>query len=416
MARRRSAFENLRSKLEDQETGDVDVDITVVVEADGDAAEDIIDATEVAETEADADAVVEADEAAEQEAEDMAEMAAVLRKHGLNAGMAALLKVLVPMDAYGISMPAYESLDASGRNQDKADRLAAAFEKADKSFWEGTKNFFAKIWQWIKDTLTKLWDVMGRMETRIIRTGEALSKRTFNADRAKDKKAKVLKDAKTDFGAAKFAAAQKSVDKVTEGMESIKTLTEKVKEDPNDANSKDIENDIANIKKNIKTTASGETLTGLGMKWKNPTGNDGKDADDITMEEENSSFLDTEDVEITQDMLTAYQAKSGPMYTAALNLIKSARKLAAKKDSIKTNFKESKKLDEINAIGEDKNSDAVKNAKKLLSLKKAALSALQKLISRCSKVSMKFCGIYVSGGSKILGATVSEGKDIDYEK
>lgn len=446
---RRSAFENLRSKLEEgEDSGDINIDIEVVVDSDADAAEDIADATDIVENEAEADAVVEADEAAEQEAEDMAEMAAVLRKHGLNAGMAALLKVLVPLDAYGISMPAYESLDASGRNQSQADRLAAAFEASDKTFWENTKNFFAKIWQWIADSLTKLWDMLGRMNTKIIRTGKSLSDRTFNADRAKDKKMKVCKGegdtvSKCNSAATTINKCKGFVDSVAKLTESnIETLIQlpatttttsgsegfwrfdgegegqQQKSNPSGSQKKDDKVDaeaakqaITKFKERLKKALPEDDLKLIGLKWKN-TGTD--DAANLTLDSE-SSFYDTDDRDIKLEDVTDY-AKDGKAYTAALGLCQAGRNLANAKDDAKKQIKNAKRDDEIKNWGKDKDNTDVKAAKTAISLKKNALSVLSKIVSACSKCTLKLCGVYVAAGRKILGCTTSKNSNADYAK
>ena len=148
-------FEALSRKLEEV-TGENDdgadvtnIDITVIANSDGEAAEEAVESHEEGEAEAQAQSL---DEAADEsgEAQDTVEtMQAIIRQYGLNPGMVAMMSALVPWHQLGIRLPSTESLDAYGSNESEARELLIALEATNDSFWEKTKNAIRKVWQWV---------------------------------------------------------------------------------------------------------------------------------------------------------------------------------------------------------------------------------------------------------------------------
>lgn len=424
---RKSALENLHRRLEDTDSDrDVNVDITVVIESDGDAAEDIIEATESEEVAADVEDAIEAHEDLQEETTEMVETAEVLRQYGLNAGMAAMLNVLLPMEAYGIVMPATESLDMSGKNQAVANRLAAALEDSSKSFWESTKNFFKKIWVWITDQLVKLGTMMGRMSGKIERMGKALEKRTWNADRAKDKKVKTLKTKDTDVNTA-LGTLEKSLDnaikeegKRTEKIEAKVQATLKTgnvsKQGPVNPTkemtlsfSKEIEVELKQIKEEYKKTFTNDVIKNIGLEWKET----GKDNDDNLSTKEVSGFFDTDDREAKTEDLNDYK-KGGSTYNNVLGICKDGMAISLLNKFAKTRVKEAEKLSDIENIGEDKNSEGAKAAKKIISLRRSCLGVISKFVGRSVKVCNKYCGLYLSNGRVLIGCSIPDGSTADF--
>lgn len=393
---RKSALESLNQRLEgDGEGGDTVIDITVIADSDGEAAEAIEDAIETGEATGEAEAIQEADDAAEQEAQDMTELAAVIRQYGLNAGMAAVINVLVPCSSMGIALPAVESLDASGRNMERAERLAAAFEASGEGFWATTKNVFKKIWQWIKDICRKITTMIGGLESRMVRMAQALDKRTFDEDRNKDSKMKQwkqIKENKSYLGDLK-ASTKIFFDKLNAiKMENVGLFKEE-------------KDEVAQFHSELPD----DKLKVFGVKWKDASKTDSSTLEDI------SSFFDTEDVEVTGATLTAYNS-TGAIYKASIELVRDAkRELPAAEKVAEANLK-GWESSNVGRPGDDKNSDEQIKRKKALQNAKDFLKVTQKVLSKCTKC-LTFSGTnYLKCGRAILSHTKDNQSNINYKK
>lgn len=185
MAKLRSALESFRAKMDEDDAG-TEVNITVVVDAEAEAVEEALEEQEVQGEAAEAEALADANEAAEEEAAELVAIAGVLRNYGLTPGMSALLKASGMEARYGIRMPAMESLDTTGRNQGKADAIAAAFEAAGDSFWQKTKNFMMEMWDKVKRFFTWISTKIGGLDGRVKRAFKALEGKAWDPEKGKN--------------------------------------------------------------------------------------------------------------------------------------------------------------------------------------------------------------------------------------
>lgn len=384
---RKSAYESLRAKLEEsQDSGVTDVDITVVIEADGDGADDALAAAEIGEADAEASAIAESSDAAQQEAEDMAEMAIILRKYGLNAGMAAMLNVLMPLEAYNITLPACESLDANGRNQQYADRLADSLQVANEGFWDSVTNFLKKIWLWISDQLSKLGSLFGNLKKKIERAGAALKERTFNPERNKNAKKKVMKDAKIT------AADYKGLEDVLRGGPLATSVAARQGAD---------ESEVTNyLKKHFNETWLKECF---GLKLKDPS-----KTDSFSLEDADGDFCKTDESEVVQADVSAY-ATDGKEYNKALEFVGILNNIS----SLNKNYKKAANDIEQQLLNDNilakADSDTVQKIKKGKSLAMTLASSLQKITTRGLKSLTTRCKVYISGARTVLSCTTQSG-------
>lgn len=386
---RKSAYEDLRKRLEDgaDGAGDTEVNIEVVVNADADAAEDIIDAGEVGAAEVDADVAADTEEAVQQESEDLAEMAAILREHGLTPGMAALIQTTVPLDYYQISMPATESMDMAGRNSEYADRLAAAFEEASDSFWSSTKNFFKKAWQWIKDLCVKVASMLGNLEGRVTRMGKVLSKRQFASERNKDKKYKQWEKQPTSD----------DILKAYNELHNVVANAKVISESTAAADNVDTED---KMRADVQSKLSDTTLSTIGVKW--------KEKEKSLKLEDVSGFFDTKDETITDDTRKAF-AEDGAQYKFALECVRLGKKLRVIAGDAEKNIAQSERDYGIDAIGKDKDDKTVKARRARIKTARTFVTSFQKAISRATKVVTFGATNYLKGGRAVLGCTKGEG-------
>jgi len=283
----------------------------VIVAADAEAAEDIIEAQEAGEAAGEDEAIAEANEEATQEATDNAELAAVLRKNGCPAATAAVLKVLLPLDAYGISMPAFEALDATGRNQQLADHIASRLEYAAEGFWESTKKFFRNILLRIQQALNFVWQRLGGYKTRIKRAHDSLQGRRANPDSSNKKQYKEVKNG-FDKAVAAWTKVANVLDDQLEVFSSAPTVV--------DASM------FAGIcdKLKIESYKEDELKAGVGKKFNS----------EKTRLEDESGFLETENKDVVDGAVEKYSASSDTSYYGMIDKALDKMKVMANRKDI----------------------------------------------------------------------------------
>lgn len=366
----KSAMEALNRRFE-EESGDTNVDIEVIVNADGEAAEDIIEAADAGEAAAETEAIAEENTEATQEANDMAELAATLRQYGLTPGMAAILKVTVPLSAYGISLPAMESLDSSGRNQAVADRIANRLETAVESFWDSTKDFFRKMVNQIVRAIQWIWHRIGNIKTRVERAHSSLQNRSWDTELAKDHKYKHLND--NDDVVTALNALTKGCAEV------LKDLREHVKGKTSGPN--------ANWGKKLQDELTADNLKkGIGYKYKD------KSPDEV--ESDTSVKLDLKEDDATEDAFRSYQ--NGAAWTAVGKTLTSIRVLENVEkaaNDVLANFK---------SFGKDSKADA---GREVIDKARSRIATVSKVIGQVTKMYNKTLMTYVTGCSQLRVCT-----------
>lgn len=190
----KSAFEKLSHKLEDNAEGDVN--ITIVVDADAAAVEEALDQEELDTEISEGEQTADLDEAMQEEAAEMRATAVVLREHGLNEGMRALLIASGRCAMYGISLPGKEALDASGRNMAEAEAVARGLEAKEATFMEKTANFFKEMWDRIIRAYTWISTKLGSIRGKCERARDSLKGKIIDSEKIKDNKTEDINDVK----------------------------------------------------------------------------------------------------------------------------------------------------------------------------------------------------------------------------
>lgn len=407
---RKSAFETWQTKFEemtgDEETGDTNIDITVIANSDGEAAEDAITADEMADDVAAADAAEEAQGAAEEEAEELKELAAVIRQHGLNPGMVAMLDVLLPAQSLGIYLPAKESLDAHGTNRGYAENVAAALEASSDSFWEKTKTTVGKIWQWIRDFITKAISRIGSAKSKVARMGETLLGRQFNPNRNEKAKLPIYK---------KFfnPADQASTSAVTSAVGSVvKALGDAAGKFTGDLNNFDT---FANMSENEMYGLFGgkkdmETAGNITIK---ETRDNNNNISTLTYEEDDSKFFDKDDVEVSQNLFSEYQ-KTGKIYKIVYEFCDGI----ADMKKIEKNLRSYEKS--AQAKMGDTNRDSADRLKMNVGAKNYNTFAniFKRAVTNTIKIMNLTISSYLAGGRVLIGCSLPSGSGLanKYEK
>lgn len=378
----KSAMEALNRRFE-EESGDTNVDIEVIVNADGEAAEDIIEATDAGEQAAEDVAISQENEEATQEASDMAELATVLRKHGLTPGMAAVLKITVPLAAYGITLPAMESLDSSGRNQAVADRIANRLDAAVESFWSKTKEYIIRLLNRIMQAFQWIWHRAGSIEKRVKRAHASIENRKWNDDLAKGRKFKEIKESKCTDALGRLA---KSIDTTSD---QIGTWLDLIIEDATASQRQRIED----FTKKVYTWFSEQDLKdGLGYKL-NESGT-GLVKDSTVQPEVNEVDADSKHLE--------YCKTTG--FDNAMEICRYMEDCKENGVAYKRDINKYSKRNKENETPDKGISDAIKNARDVLSV-------FSSIVSKWSAVASKFCMVYVKQCSMIRLCTTGETTD-----
>lgn len=402
---RKSAFENWKTKFEemtgDEETGDTNIDITVIANSDGEAAEDAITAEKMADDAAAADAAEEAQEAAETEAEDLKELAAVIRRHGLNPGMVEMMNVLLPVHSLGIYLPATESLDAHGTNRSQAESVAAALEASSDSFWEKTKNTAKKIWQWIKDFVTKAISRLGSAESKVKRMGETLLKRQFSPNRNDKAKLPAYPEffsPKDSTKIGKYSAAFKEMCagavKFANDMGSDQSWSQFANMKPEDIIAK-----YAGDKKNLELAGNLKITAGNGKNksW--------------SAEEKNSKFFDKDTVDVNESYFKSYQS-GGDVYKDVLVAIELKEELG---NLTKAAAIFEKQADKLAADKERHDAASRKLMHDGMNSVNTYSNIYRRVCTNMTKVINYTVSSYLAGGRVLIGCSVSEKSDIKYD-
>lgn len=368
----KSAMEALNRRFE-EESGDTNVDIEVIVNADGEAAEDIIEATDAGEQAAEDVAISQENEEATQEASDMAELATTLRRYGLTPGMAAVLKVTVPLATYGISLPAMESLDSSGRNQAVADRIANRLEVAVEGFWDSTKKFFKRILLRIVQALQWIANHVGSIRGRVNRAHNSIKDRVWDPDMEKDRKFPELKE-QDEFN----AALGKIYAFLENGLNDIKDrINDPMKNVLKAGQGSSVEKDV------LGTISEDDLKKGIGYKL--TESKSGIEADSAVKPETDSKTAESKHLEGCKKQY----------YNDVISDLDKTENLAKKRDLIQDT------INTLDSRNKEKEEDAEKGLKEALSNLRAKLSVLSSVLSKYNSVISKLAMVYVKQCSAI---------------
>lgn len=411
MGKKISAFENWQTKFEemtgDEETGDTNIDITVIANSDGEAAEDAITADEMADDVAAADAAEEAQDAAEEEAEELKELAAVIRQHGLNPGMVAMLDVLLPTQSLGIYLPAKESLDAHGTNRGYAENVAAALEASSDSFWEKTKTTVGKIWQWIRDFITKAISRIGTAKSKVARMGETLLGRQFNPNRNEKAKLPIYKKF---FNPADISATSSTLNAVKAVVGALGDAAGKFTKDAQisfDVFASMRESDMYAIfggKNNIEAAGN--------IKIKD-TRDKNNNVATLTYEEDDSKFFDKDDTEASQDIFDLYK-KNGKIY----ELVDSYTDGLKNMKQIETNLKGYEKTAQAKMGDVNKSADARDVMNEGAKNYHTFANVFKRAVTNTIKILNLTISAYLAGGRVLISCSLPSGSSLanKYEK
>lgn len=361
----RSAFERLQHRYEGDEPEATSIEVTIIADADAEAVEAALDEEEASADIADGEATADDDEVGEEEAAELSAMAEVLRAEGLTPGMYALLQASGKCALYNITLPGKETLDAAGRNDAKAEALATAFEATAAGFWEGTKNFFAKIWDAIVRAFTWIKTHVGGVETRVKRAHDSLNGKTFDGEKAKDVKAK-------DLSEEKLKGLASSASSVLEKLKSAST----------------------NMRDGDAVTAGslpGEDLIKRSMGYKYADAATGK------VEVDDEKFMEGEEIAVTDAVFKEYQGSRFTSINSIIALIKKADTYKSDAENCKKTFIS---LAEQKSKNKGENGKLTEDAKKTIKAAKDISSAWMKIVGRQVKVLARACSMYVSGCAK----------------
>lgn len=363
---KRSALENWGAHYEEND-GDTEVNVNVIIEAEAEAAEDIIEAVE-----AETDAVTggEVEEAAQGEVEEMSELAAVLREHGLNPGMAAVLSITMPLEYYGVVMPGKESMDAAGRNQAHADTIAAALEAKSDGFWAGTKAFFQKAWERIKALFAWIANKITTLKSRVKRAKDSLSGRVFDADAAKSEK-----DV-DEIGSADF-------------LDNVKAFTVKIRETAGALQTWVPSAHVEGLKE-YPDAAVVKSITGCPYKM--------EDGFPVGLDDEDKDFLKSNSITITSALLEDYRGRVGK---SVVSMTEDYEEMGKFGKTLKANMK----VVESNARFDDKKSSATDDSKeankKGLGIIRRQVTMFATVLAKANKSCFKVGNGYVAVCAKL---------------
>lgn len=360
----KSAFEKLSRKMEEEESGNVD--ITIVVNADADAVEEALD-QEVIDTEVAAgEEIADAEETAQDVAAEMSAIAAVLREHGLNEGMRALLLASNICANYGISVPGKEGMDASGRNTGLAESLARGFEAKEDTFWEGTKKFFANMWDriirmynWV---VTKLGSVRGRCE----RARDSLKGKLFDSEKAKDAKTNDI----TTSELGTISDAQKKMPDLLRST--VTSLTAAA----------------GSVNKTLSIKISEDVLkAATGFKY------DGEEK----LSEVDKDFMKTAETAITEGSISEYETTRWTSVNSVLEAMAQTKTLEAAAKDAKATFD---KMKDISKASKD-NKEETSGSKKATATNRNAMSFLLKVSGKFTKSMAAVCHLYIKNCASV---------------
>jgi hypothetical protein len=359
----RSAFERLQHRYEGDDGEGTTIEVTIIADADAEAVEAALDEEEASADIADGEATADDDAAGEEEAAELSAMAEVLRAEGLTPGMYALLQASGKCALYNIAMPGKETMDVAGRNDAMATAIASAFEATAAGFWEGTKNFFAKIWDAIIRAFIWIKTHVGGVETRVKRAHDSLSGKSFDAEKGKDVKAKDLSEEKLKG----LASAASTV------LEKMRSVSSSMREGWSVSDAMPA-NDALQRATGYKLAEGGKGL-----------------------EEADEKFMEGEEIAVTDAVFKAYQGSRFTAIQAIITMIKKA-------DAYKTDAEACKKafisFTENNNKNKGENGKMSEEAKKSIKTAKEASSAWMKIVGRQVKVLARACSMYVNGCGK----------------
>jgi len=181
-------LESFQSRMEDEtsvEETSVDVEVKV--------AEEVEAATQIVEEATSVIVDAESSDAAAEDVEAVEHFIASIKKYGLTQQGLDLMNHKGILEAVsGMTMPAIESLDATGRNHEAAQVALEASEGIVKRSWEAIKKFFKGLWEKIKALWAKFMSFITSWESSIKRAKDSLPD-AIDAKKAKDKEVSTLK-------------------------------------------------------------------------------------------------------------------------------------------------------------------------------------------------------------------------------
>ena len=414
-------FESLSRKLEEV-TGENDdgadvtnIDITVIANSDGEAAEEAVESHEEGEAEAQAQSLDEAADESNDAQETVETMQAIIRQYGLNPGMVAMMSALVPWHQLGIRLPSTESLDAYGSNESEARELLIALEATNDSFWEKTKNAIRKVWQWIKDMCIKFASRVGTLRSRIERMNEVLKKRMFDSNRNDKKKIKFYKFMMPGADGKFNSDTNNTITACGTIFNNLKAISAKCLDTKDfvDGGSvtenngkKNVSSHIANIFKNAMTDDI--IKKAIGHKVEN---RDDAAEKSLSLKEDDTKFYDTDTVDATS---TLFDSIRGEYYKVAIDTCEVIKSVGDAGKRIKSDSSRMEKA----VANRAKNSD---DAQAKIDVEVARVNL--KVSTICSRIATKVvktlkCAAngYLIAARGILSCTKASDSNATYEK
>lgn len=268
-------LESFQSRMEeDASTEETSVDVEVKV------AEEVEAATQIIEEATSVIADSESSDAAAEDVEAVEHFITSIKKFGLTQQGLDLMNHKGIMEAIsGVSLPAAESLDATGRNHEVAQVVLGAAEGIVKKSWDAIKKFFKMIWEKIKGLWSKFMSYVTSWESSIKRAKESLPS-AVDQKKYDEKKASLL-------SAAQFGTATSAINLVSLSL------------------SKWASSGKADTKDAVKNDFSDAELGKLGLKW---------DGDGLTSSD---TKLEAKEEKLSAHGWTLDYAKNGAFVTAA---------------------------------------------------------------------------------------------------
>lgn len=360
MAKMFAGLEAFNARMDEEgETPDINIEI----EIDAGAAEDAAEMEEVEQPMEAASAMSEAAEAGEGAAEMMAIMASALRKHGLTPSLHYVIDALDMASVAGTRLTSLEGLDPHGRNDAQARQLIASFEASDGNYWERTKMFLKRVWDYIKEAFFKAVNYFRNYQKAVFKA--MMSLKDISSIDVKDIKYKATEE---DLCSGKTVAAC------------------------NDAFGalKDDKGNLATDGKNPYGNIQGQ-LKDLGLKMKGEVNKE----DGSFKVEQNSDFFKTKDYDLENKLLGECQ-KGGVRATAATDLAAVIVDRQKEVDEI-VNAAKSQLDRELRGTkyAADKPNREEDDVKKAITALKGKGDAARKVVTQLIKVSKAGCADYL---------------------
>lgn len=174
-------LEAFQARMEEEEVASQETSVDVEVRV----AEEVEEATSIVEEATTIINDAEASEVAAEEVEALEHFVASIKKHGLTPQGLELINHKGALEAFsGMTLPAVESLDATGRNYEAGQEATEAGEGAIRRAMTAIKQFFINLWNRVKALAAKFVTYVTAFEGSIARSKKSVEGVEMDAEKA----------------------------------------------------------------------------------------------------------------------------------------------------------------------------------------------------------------------------------------